>query len=867
MKIADLAALGILPLQHHQDTRDAHPNTRWVVHGVRVTGRDKDRGFYKFDKDTFGPVHGGLLWYANRAAGGRIPLWGHAFAARLSDRPVGNVAPFEKQAIGLGGAAGFAIPIRQPNAKGQLVEDASLVSAPVWTPNGIQVPSGTSGVVVPGTSQDEQYGIFLPAFTGLVADYFGGAPYGLMSTPVWDIKPDTGELDPDRRAPLHRLIRTFKIPSYGLTGLSGAEPHLSTVSKGESLGNSLAIQLGRDTDGLGGFGFVADRGDFSLASVELWQNELFGAQLEVEFRNGVFWRGIEQSVSSFLGHATTGTSIDRAAQTLRTKGIAVDVVNGNYTVLGVAGHSNTFQSPRELAIQEYKKKVEAARAQGQEGDGKQVLASLSCWLGGFVDVGLKSDIHYNGSTEDGERLNAAHISTQALFRHPLHGQPGASGPIGGDGPLEFDILRGYPQVSQPAAGFATPVHLVWDPNEKHSWGNGRAGRGLWRWFCYQPIAWTPPSDAPVKTPTGGGWWDPDDPDIQWPGGKKGGGGGGGDPPGGPGTGGGPGKPGQPKKPGGGFIPPIDGGKGGKPGGLPKNPEGVSINDNGQVIIDINNAYTEGNNAFWMPGGAQHYGGDLEPSGPPNFFPGAGGSPPPPPSGKPAKGQPVKGKVPARGDQPGKKIALGGLDSGVQGLYTPAELHLPGIIIKPQRQAPDAPDLRNDPNPNPRALAAAMNETPAVARLEGYGAQTGGGWNTSGQRPRQGRYSGGTAAGGLAFMPAALGMEQVIGDVAQIPSGQIVQPDLTLHQAGLAFGTPTSKGGVASGQRLKLSGGEIVVETTNSSGTTTSTRALDTAAAIQTGTLAARPSATAIGQVYIATDACADGGGLYIVMDC
>jgi len=136
-----------------------------------------------------------------------------------------------------------------------------------------------------------------------------------------------------------------------------------------------------------------------------------------------------------------------------------------------------------------------------------VLASITARAGGFLEVGDQGDVHRIGTTVDGEPVNAAHISCDALYKNSM-----------GDGPLDFETQP----YEEPTLGgpFLSPVHLRWDRGMSHGWCGGTAP-GKWRWaaesfffipednttttaggFQMPPLCKEPPK--PPKPPKGGG---------------------------------------------------------------------------------------------------------------------------------------------------------------------------------------------------------------------------------------------------------------------------------------------------------------------------------------------------------------------------
>ena len=119
----------------------------------------------------------------------------------------------------------------------------------------------------------------------------------------------------------------------------------------------------------------------------------------------------------------------------------------------------------------------------------------SCNHGGPFDVGGINDRHRIGVDEDGNSINPLHISTNALFRTPDSGTPGAikSG-TDRDGPLYFE--PGRPPSFKLGSGIARRVHLQFDD------GSGGPGGGKWIWWSEDEIDddYIPPRTPPPLQP-------------------------------------------------------------------------------------------------------------------------------------------------------------------------------------------------------------------------------------------------------------------------------------------------------------------------------------------------------------------------------
>jgi hypothetical protein len=125
-----------------------------------------------------------------------------------------------------------------------------------------------------------------------------------------------------------------------------------------------------------------------------------------------------------------------------------------------------------------------------------VCARLSFLNGGPIDVGDVNDPHQQSFTDDGEPINAGHLSLQSLFKSKFNRDM--------DGPLYHE---GYYKGAQKAP-FRTFTHFEWDASGVG--GGGKIGApqvgGFHRWtseaWMYVPNEQTPPpTQNPPPTPT------------------------------------------------------------------------------------------------------------------------------------------------------------------------------------------------------------------------------------------------------------------------------------------------------------------------------------------------------------------------------
>lgn len=149
-----------------------------------------------------------------------------------------------------------------------------------------------------------------------------------------------------------------------------------------------------------------------------------------------------------------------------------------------------------------------------------------------------------------------------------------------------------------------------------------------------------------------------------------------------------------------------------------------------------------------------------PSGPPGGGGGDGDGGGGGDNGVPTTGSPNLNAVTTRTGRPNglptvKQWAMGTVDR-----YTATEIPMgmPAFLFRPQDLTPGAVDLRGKiPAADRARFGPYVNATtPVTGRLEAFGFLKGGHWSYA-QKPRQGRFPGGTAAGGIALLPPELDM--------------------------------------------------------------------------------------------------------------
>lgn len=148
-----------------------------------------------------------------------------------------------------------------------------------------------------------------------------------------------------------------------------------------------------------------------------------------------------------------------------------------------------------------------------------------------------------------------------------------------------------------------------------------------------------------------------------------------------------------------------------------------------------------------------------------------------------------------------------------------EMMLPGVSFRPQRIAAGEYDWRYSSAISPLDMRERHSDTtPVTVRMEGYGAQgAGGGWSYA-EQPGSSRHRGGTAAGGVAFLPPEIDMSHALesfapGGVTQSTAHVVAAPGVRW-----AAGTPdTTSGGAKDGWSWYVDGTDLVFSRLDSSG--------------------------------------------------
>jgi hypothetical protein len=423
--------------------------------------------------------------------------------------------------------------------------------------------------------------------------------------------------------------------------------------------------------------------------------------------------------------------------------------------------------------------------------GGHAVALMAAMRGyGPIHAGHQADKHNHGVDGDGHPVNSAHVSTGAYFFRDRNY----------DGPLFFEGDYPFP----PSYPLTSKVHLTWNKIAQHAFAKGPRD-GLWMWFAevpyYSPSTPTggPPPGSPPTTPPGtppGGPGTPTTPGGPATPGVP--------PPGVPPPPGGPANPGGPATPGAGTPP---------PGGPP--PPGLPA-----PTTPWAGPPTWGGPP--PPGGGRIPGGPTTPNGGPPPDPGGGDDPVPgqrtgggsDPAQRPAGGGRARPPDPNNPDDPANRGGsptgsmrlgsgavsgntrrsstqvvlnqqpgtdpwsgesnripglverVGSIDSTAVGLYSilhPFHEAFAAIAFRPQLWLSNSP--RFETNPQVPAVLVQRDELvrPQVLAMRAWGGQSlASGDYTYVQSPSTSRARGGTANGGVMFMPPRFEMEDYYG---------------------------------------------------------------------------------------------------------
>lgn len=167
--------------------------------------------------------------------------------------------------------------------------------------------------------------------------------------------------------------------------------------------------------------------------------------------------------------------------------------------------------------------------------------------------------------------------------------------------------------------------------------------------------------------------------------------------------------------------------------------------------------------------------------------------------------------------------IGGAPTALPTLRSLNKISSPGLLVYAQQRSIIGDDYQHSVGWDSSDIKFAAKTQPAVLNIEGLGAETVDGSFVYHQGPGTAIY-GQTAAGGIAILPPNTRLTDYWD--GNVPSTQ-PQTDVTLAGVGLGFGDPTRSGAPGDGYRIRLDpvSGELVVDSTDASGTVTSTGTL------------------------------------------
>tara|TARA_R110002072_G_scaffold35076_2_gene104152 strand:- start:5003 stop:7939 length:2937 start_codon:yes stop_codon:yes gene_type:complete len=556
------------------------------------------------------------------------------------------------------------------------------------------LPKGSLGVLLAGTEERSQEMLFLPISPGGLRSVVRG-PDQDASSIVYDTNA-LGEDDERWNAPLHKFWRVSR---------------LKARCDGAPATAALAWQLTNPTRGL-----VVDS-PFARSTAP---KEVASADLDPSSpptADGGFASG------NYGGVYTIDQIVAQQEETARQIA-AQGGQSGTYGGITVLGRTQTRPPASQSSKGGQVTTIADLKRPTTATDATLVYALASAHAGGPFDVGEAADIHRVGLDEDGNPINALHLSTRALFRGG-----------GGDGPLYFE---GGQQEAATGYGGRAPVHLRWNPNRSHIGPCGETLRGAWDWVAevpfFVPEDREPPPPGGDKIIIGNPPWPPFPPQPPQPpwgppgspppgGGPPGGGGGpaecktlpGPQPGGADGTGGITTGPLSPTGVGlGGFL-------GGGVGGAVTGPNaGGTITDAfGGSLLGNPDPFTGGLGDTFLPGGSNYGGiGDLLNGGttfgpPPNAGSAAGG-------GRHPGGGGARGAQ-KRGDRFAGLAALAGVPMGAIGAggtvmvseAARAQLIATGVMDGSGRLVGMEPRINDSPGQRQTLLGGPLTRTPTT----------------------------------------------------------------------------------------------------------------------------------------------------------
>jgi hypothetical protein len=457
----DPKGLGYLILQDH---RPVDPDVRGAVVAIRSIDRDRKYGVHIADEDSHGDLLGASCW----PAGSRpMPAWGFAWSVLAvggeADAPYtgpgsegGSPNPVQPRGRGAGAspgteAVGGTPPSEMlPAWKIGRAADPRFAAQPLLLPEAWPAfPRGWSGIAVAGTDESEQVLHFHPTDPRLVSPH-RGVPE--LSSIVTDCK----GVEPDLAARLAHHLFVVHAPSVG--GAGGTDT--GTVRPATAAGPAGAgVQPGpggttTQFGGPGGIRLRSGAGDPPKSSGTA--NRLAWLIGESSSFKGGFVVDNEPPQRSGGGGTFTGPNsrVDpysrpspNPVRPASESGPGAASANGPGGGSGApnlpAGSGNlaralvgapldptTSDEAAHVLVPHVERRPELRRVRivqprahplsslgikvGTHG-GRKIVALVSSNDGGFLHVGTHDDAHRIGEDADGNPINPAHISIDALF--------------------------------------------------------------------------------------------------------------------------------------------------------------------------------------------------------------------------------------------------------------------------------------------------------------------------------------------------------------------------------------------------------------------------------------------------------------------
>lgn len=402
-----------------------------------------------------GDEHGRFLWRAQTPGDREIPQWHTGAAPAVTTEASRDLR------------AGIPIDQSRTRAVAQLLTtDAAQkrvrvrpVGDVAFAPDGkfreidaalpgvlAALPKGYPGVVLVTTNVTKQEELFVPAGGGpLIAVDHAGDPS--LATLVSDLT-DEDELDPDRRARLHTMMRVVRVGK----------------AIGLAQNNALAWQLkAASRDGFSGGGIVIDRPGASLLPPPAPTPPPPATRGD----DAASQYGAVTNLANYTPPPAHEGQVGGVTQLggTRTRAPAPATTPGSQTAPATTTPpSITRPGPSSAAV----------------------VAAMTARLSGLIDVGDHDDQHRLGTTLDGEPINSGHLPVGFLVRGGR-----------GDGPIDIDI--GTPYTNPPSWPFRTKVYIRWDPDVEHGWVGGKR-RGKWRAEGEGPFYMPDPPRKPPPPP-------------------------------------------------------------------------------------------------------------------------------------------------------------------------------------------------------------------------------------------------------------------------------------------------------------------------------------------------------------------------------